>query len=40
MLRGLALVLTAAAPITPDAAGFDAIGVGKWGRFPDLPGSL
>ena len=37
MLRGLALVLTAAAPITPDAAGFDAIGVGKWGSFP-IPG--
>lgn len=34
MLRGLALVLTAAAPIVVDKSGFDSIGAGKWGSFP------
>ncbi len=34
MLRGLALVLTSAAPIVVDQSGFDSIGAGKWGSFP------
>jgi ribose transport system permease protein len=34
ILRGLALVLTAAAPIVVDKGGFQDIGAGKWGSFP------
>jgi ribose transport system permease protein len=37
ILRGLALVLTSAAPIIVSASGFQAIGTGKWGSFP-IPG--
>ena len=34
ILRGLALVLTSAAPIIVANEGFQAIGAGKWGPFP------
>ena len=34
ILRGFALVLTAAAPIVVDKEGFQYIGAGKWGSFP------
>jgi ribose/xylose/arabinose/galactoside ABC-type transport system permease subunit len=37
ILRGLALVLTSAAPIIVADQGFQAIGAGKWGPFP-IPG--
>lgn len=37
ILRGLALVLTSAAPIVVADQGFQAIGAGKWGSLP-IPG--